>query len=205
MSKIHFFGDSFTYCQGCNSGEEYYDRTYDGTQKTWVSLISERIGLDYVNHAKPGIGNDKILDSVIGNLKNIKPNDVVFLSRTHDERLQIPHKNHFIDILPTLKYQHNSEWRDYYKTIEDYVKFILFPNFEGVTNRYEYLFNSFVEYFDSNNIKCIRWNVDEHTLTNDGRVMYPIISDEYTDINDSHWSWIGHQEFYKYIIKNLDN
>ena len=26
---IHFFGDSFTYCQGCTPDHEYYQRVFD--------------------------------------------------------------------------------------------------------------------------------------------------------------------------------
>ena len=195
---IHFFGDSFTYGQGCTSEHEYYQRTYDGTQKTWVELISEYMGDDYINYSRPGIGNQKILDSIIKNLKNIKPNDVVFIARTHDERLQMPYGEYFRDILPSMIYENNTNDEDYYKTIQEYVKFILFPNFNGVKNRYDELFSSFTQYFNSINVKCIRWNVEEHTIK-DNKAIYSIISDEYSDIKDSHWSWKGHQEFFRFI------
>lgn len=195
---IHFFGDSFTYGQGCTSEHEYYQRTYDGTQKTWVELISEYIGDGYINYSRPGIGNQKILDSIIKNLKNIKPNDIVFIARTHDERLQMPYGEYFRDILPSMIYEDNTNDGDYYKTIQEYVKFILFPNFNGVKNRYDELFSSFTQYFNSINVKCIRWNVEEHTIK-DNKAIYSIISDEHIDIDDSHWSWKGHQEFFRFI------
>ena len=195
---IHFFGDSFTYGQGCTPEHEYYQRTYNGTQKTWVELISEYIGDGYINYSRPGIGNQKILDSIIKNLKNIKPNDIVFIARTHDERLQMPYGEYFRDILPSMIYEDNTNDGDYYKTIQEYVKFILFPNFNGVKNRYDELFSSFTQYFNSINVKCIRWNVEEHTIK-DNKAIYSIISDEHTDIDDSHWSWKGHQEFFRFI------
>jgi hypothetical protein len=195
---IHFFGDSFTYCQGCTSDHEYYKRTYDGTQKTWIELMSEFLNDEYTNYGRPGVGNQKIIDSVVENIKNIKTDDIVFLSRTHDERLQMPYKNHFTDILPGMVYEHDDINSDYYKTIDDYVKFILFPNFEGVTNRYNTLFHRITEYFESINVKCIRWDVENHTIR-DEKAVYSIISDEHPEINDSHWSWKGHTEFFQYI------
>lgn len=193
---IHFFGDSFTFGQGCTAEHEYYKRTYDGTQKTWVELIGEYKNDDYKNYGMPGIGNQKILDSVVENLSNIKTGDIVFLSRTHDERLQMPYKNHFIDILPGMVYEHDDVDSDYYKTVNDYVKFILFPHFEGITNRYNVLFNRITEYFESINVKWIRWDVENHTIR-DGKAVYSIISDEHSDIKDSHWSWEGHKSFFE--------
>jgi hypothetical protein len=196
---IHFFGDSFTFCQGCTPEHEYYKRTYDGTQKTWIKLISEYQNDNYKNYGIPGVGNQKIIDSVIENIKNIKSGDMVFLSRTHDERLQMPHNNHFIDILPGMyKLEYEDDEADYYKTIEDYVKFILFPHFEGVTNRYDRLFSNITQYFESIDVKCIRWDVENHTIK-DGQAIYSIISDEYPDIKDSHWSWTGHKSFFEGI------
>jgi len=195
---IHFFGDSFTYCQGCTQDHEYYKRTYDGTQKTWVELMSEFLNDEHTNYGRPGVGNQKIIDSVVENIKNIKTGDIVFLSRTHDERIQMPYKNHFTDILPGMVYEHDDVNSDYYKTIDDYVKFILFPNFEGVTNRYNSLFHRITEYFESINVKCIRWDVENHTIR-DEKAVYSIISDEHPEINDSHWSWKGHTEFFQYI------
>jgi len=40
-----------------------------------------------------------------------------------------------------------------------------------------------------------------HTIKNN-KAIYSIISDEYPNIKDSHWSWEGHKEFFQHI-KNL--
>ena len=68
---IHFFGDSFTQCQGCTQHDAYYTQTYTGTQKTWVDLVSEYIGDNHFNYGNPGGGNDKILDTLQKNLFRI--------------------------------------------------------------------------------------------------------------------------------------
>jgi len=180
---IHFFGDSFTYGQGCTPEDEYYKKTYNGTQKTWVELISEYQKDDYTNYGMPGCGNQKIIDSVLENIKNIKSGDIVFLSRTHDERIQIPFKEHFMDILPSLVYEYDDVDRKYYETINDYIKFILFPNMNAVINRYDLLFSRIVEYFNTINVDCIRWNVEHHTIY-EGKTVDPIIRDGYPGVKD---------------------
>jgi len=206
---IHFFGDSFTYGQGCTSDHEYYKRTYNGTQKTWVELVSEHIGDIHLNYGNPGGGNDKILDTLQKNLFRIKSNDIVFLSRTHDERLQTPYENSgFKDIIPGMLMNNNEVYdmineHDYYQSIENYIKFVNFPNFNAIKNRFDVLYISYHRFFEENNIKCIQWRVDDHTLDNDGNAKYSIISDEIPEINDSHWSWKGHHEFFNFIKNEL--
>lgn len=206
---IHFFGDSFTHCQGCTQHDEYYKQTYDDTQKTWVDLVSEYIGDAYFNYGNPGGGNDKILDTLQKNLFRIKPNDVVFLSRTHDERFQTPYGDVTLkDIIPGMLMDNHHVYDvvnefDYYQSIENYIKFVHFPNFNAIKNRFDILFESYQRFFDRNNIRCIQWKVDEHTLDNDGRAKYPIISDEKPEINDSHWSWNGHTKFFEFIKNEI--
>jgi len=211
---IHFFGDSFTYCQGCNQGEEYYDRTYDGTQKTWVELFSKYVGDEFKNYARPGISNQQIIDIVIEKLKSINEGDVVILSRTHDSRFIIPsvdtpninqHHNVTISMFEEKVTQYGEMNQEYYDGVKSYIEKVFVPNLDAVTFRYDSIFKHLKYYFESRNIKCIRWNVDDHTLTEDGRAKYSIISDEYNDINDSHWSWKGHKEFFQYIKKYENN
>ena len=201
---IHFFGDSFTYCQGCTIEHEYYQKTYDGTQKTWVELISQYIGDDFINNGLSGVGNQRIFDCIIENLYNIKENDIVFLSRASDTRFMAPNDNGsfdqiIINLLLDLDYKYKYWNEDAHTAVREYFKKIIVPYLPAITGRFDDIFYFFKKYFESRNIKLVEWKVDEHTLTEDGRAKYSIISDEYPDINDSHWSWAGHLEFYNYI------
>lgn len=205
---IHFFGDSFTYCQGCTSDHEYYKKTYNGTQKTWVELISEHIGDDFINNGISGVGNQRIFDSIIENLYNIKENDIVFLSRASDTRFMVPNDNGshdqiIINLLLDLDYKYKYWNEDAHIAVREYFKKIIVPYLPAVTGRFDDIFFFFKKYFKSRNIKVVEWKVDEHTLTEDGRAKYSIISDEHPEINDSHWSWKGHREFFEFIKDNL--
>lgn len=209
---IHFFGDSFTYGQGCNVGEEYYERTYDGTQKTWVELTSEYINDDYVNYAKPGIPNQRILDIIIENMYRIHKNDIVIICRGTDSRFSIPYsypngKPRYYHILLNMfmenLYPPNDFTKEYHKSVEMFIKNIWVPNLEIVTKRFDTLYNGIKLNFESNNIKTILWNLEDYLLDENGSPYYTIISDEFSDINDSHWAWKGHVEFFNKIKLNL--
>lgn len=204
---IHFFGDSFTYGQGCNVGEQYYERTYDGTQKTWVELLSEHLEDDYVNHARPGISNQRILDILVHQLYSIKPNDTVVLCRGGDSRLLVPdinklgnpiHHNIVIHMFIDRLFQFKELDDTYYNSLKSFIENVWIPSLDSVSNRYNELYSGFIKHFELNKIKCIYWNLEEHTIK-DNKAIYSIISDEHTDIDDSHWSWKGHTEFFRFI------
>lgn len=209
---IHFFGDSFTYGQGCTPEHEYYKQTYNGTQKTWIELVSEYIGSEFKNYGRPGISNQQIIDTIIEKLKSINENDIVVISRTHDSRFIIPsidvpninqHHNVTIGMFEEGITQYGEMSQEYYDGVKSYIENVFVPNLDAVTFRYDSIFKHLKYYFESRNIKVVEWNVDDHILTEDGRAKYPIISDEYPNIKDSHWSWRGHIEFFKYMKSNL--
>ena len=205
---IHFFGDSFTYGQGCTPDHEYYQRTYDGTQKTWVELMSEYIDDDYKNHSKPGIGNQRLFDIIIENLYLIDSDDLVIISRASDTRFMAPnsegtHEQVIINLLLDDNYKYPYWTDESHVAVREYFKKVLVPYLPSVSGRFDTLFYSIERYFKSRGISFLHWKVDDHILTDDGKAKYSIISDEHPDINDSHWSWKGHQEFFNYIKLKL--
>jgi len=211
---IHFFGDSFTYGQGCTPDHEYYQRTYNGTQKTWVELTSKHLDTKFKNYGMPGVGNQKIIDSIIHNLSYIKDGDVVIIGRADDSRFTLPIKldkydfNGYTNILVGMlieKRDSFNRWSDeYYNAVLDYTKYVLIPHIKIISQRWDSLYNSFEVYFNSRNVKIIMWNVEEQLRCSiTGGAKYPIISDEEIDINDGHWSWNGHTQFFKQYIQNL--
>ena len=205
---IHFFGDSFTYCQGCNPGEEYYDRTYDGTQKTWVELLSEYVDDDFQNHGQCGIGNDKLFDNILEKLYIIDSDDYVIISRASDTRFMVPnsvghHEQVIINLLLDENYKYKNWTEEVHGVVRNYFTKVIVPYLPAVSRRYNELFSFIEKYFNSKGISYLKWNVDDHILTDDGKAKYSIISDEHADIDDSHWSWKGHQEFFEFIKDKL--
>ena len=205
---IHLFGDSFTYGQGCTPDHEYYQRTYDGTQKTWVELTAKHLNTEFKNYGMPGVGNQRIFDSIVEQLYIIKEKDIVIISRASDTRFMVPNSagNHdqvIFNLLLDLNYKYK-DWNDEaHQAVREYFKKVIVPYLPAIAGRFDDIFFYFKRYFESIGIKVIEWNVDDHIPTEDGRAKYSIISDEYTDINDSHWSWKGHHQFFKQYMEPL--
>ena len=62
--KIKSFGCSFTF--GSDLSDCVYNTGFlDYSRLTWPALLAKHFGLEYECHAKPGIGNLQILDSVL--------------------------------------------------------------------------------------------------------------------------------------------
>ena len=182
---IHFFGDSFTYCQGCTTDHEYYQRTYNGTQKTWVELVSEYKQDTYINLGRAGIGNQSIIDIIITQLHMIKEGDTVIIGRADDSRFMVPHvtdnfngyHNILVGSLIDRSCDSMKEWDlNYYNSLVDYTKYVHVPNETPIIQRFDYLYNSLVEYFNGKNVNVIFWKVNEHLRDNiTGGAKYPII------------------------------
>ena len=211
---IHLFGESFTFCQGCNPSEEYYEKTYDGTQKTWVQFTANHLNDRFKNHGMPGVGNQKIIDKIIEKLSSINDGDVVIIGRADDSRFCVPLTlkeydfNGFSDVLVGMLLDRTDSfkrWNDsYYNAVVDYTKYVLIPNETPIIQRWDSIYNSFVDYFNKRNIKVILWRVDEQLRCDKtGGAKYPIISDEEPKIFDSHWSWNGHYKFFKQYMEPL--
>ena len=65
-----FFGDSFTYGDGCRKGFEYYEKYPNG--KLWTTIVSEKLNLSEKNLGRPGNSIPMILNELITNLVNFK-------------------------------------------------------------------------------------------------------------------------------------
>ena len=209
---IHFFGDSFTYGQGCTPDHEYYQRTYNGIQKTWVELTSDYINDDYINYGKPGISNQRILDIIIENMHRIDKNDIVIICRGTDSRFSIPYsypsgKPRYYHILLNMfmenLYPEGDFTKEYHTSVDMFIKNIWVPNLEIVSERFDTLYNGIKLNFETNNIKTLLWNLEDYLLDENGSPYYSIISEEFPDINDSHWSWKGHTQFFNKIKLHL--
>jgi len=80
MSKLHAFGDSFTY------GSDLSDCGNKPSLYTWTSLLSNHLEKEYVCYAKAGSSNQTIVRKVFDNIHNIKDDDTVVVNWTWIDR-----------------------------------------------------------------------------------------------------------------------
>lgn len=99
MNKLWTFGDSFTFGHGCRP---IIDETKNGTyyktfldyidlsKPIWPEIVAERFNLELINNGVNGITNDKILDYILKNIIEFKPNDCVIIQMSTSSRFEFP-------------------------------------------------------------------------------------------------------------------
>lgn len=98
MSKLWLFGDSFT------ADDEKFYVVHDGPDKiawsdelykrrSWGKDLGALLGYEAINNARSGCSNYIILDTLIRNLHNIQPNDIVFVGTTRYQRYTYFNRN----------------------------------------------------------------------------------------------------------------
>jgi hypothetical protein len=98
--RVLTVGDSFTY------GEELADLT-----SAWPSLLSNKLGYQLNNLAKPGSGNMRMVRHAIEQVNNY---DIVIIAWSHFARIELADENGFYDLWPgggTLPHKAHSPWR----------------------------------------------------------------------------------------------
>ena len=74
---LYTFGDSFTY------GYELLDPV----NSAWPTVLSKKLNADVINHARPGVDNDFIIETVINSISKQKP-DLAIIAWTSASRRQ---------------------------------------------------------------------------------------------------------------------
>lgn len=76
MSKLWIFGDSFSerWSDDCS-----YSKWKGYTPKVFSEIMSERLGIECINHAHSGWSNYDIFESICENVDKIKENDIVII------------------------------------------------------------------------------------------------------------------------------
>jgi hypothetical protein len=99
MNKLWTFGDSFTFGHGCRpiideAKNGTYYKTFleyiDLSKPIWPEIVAERFNLELVNNGVNGITNDRILDYILKNSTEFKPNDCVIIQISTSSRFEFP-------------------------------------------------------------------------------------------------------------------
>lgn len=82
---LHAYGDSWTEGEGCNLNEEFKLKNQDliifRNQHSWVKLLGNKLGLNWINNGKSGNPNAIIFNQIIDDVTNgrVKRDDFVIV------------------------------------------------------------------------------------------------------------------------------
>ena len=83
MSKLHAFGDSFTYGSDLQDCDNVNNEAPKGHSLcTWSALVAKDKSIDYICYASPGETNQTIVRHFFNNINSIDSNDLVVLNWT---------------------------------------------------------------------------------------------------------------------------
>ena len=204
MNKLWIFGDSFSSYNGHFPTDDYYKYKGDGDGAWFEHLLENYKTYSLELHSYGGSSNDTIFDTIVNNFNLIKPNDRVIIGMTFNNRVSAPLTQNG----PLIDYHHNKpiiqhEFTENQINILDrfIVEFRFYNNLNGGYKkqslmRFNFLKNILINYI---NVKsCLIWDV--HVEGNEYETIRTATDGT---INDGHWSFRGHYDFYKWVLNKL--
>lgn len=202
MNKAWFFGDSFTYGDGCRPTDKYFKEFPEQRGKLWTTLISSHLGLEENNLGKSGSSIPLIINDIITKLPYISTGDFVCMSDTIITRFieALPEERRVRSVPGELLFRENKpESVKNIREVGDYIVNCIRPYESIWVEYYHNQYKSFERYFIKNNISVVFWTWDKwYSFEN-------ITKATESKIVDGHWSFQGHQQMYEYIRKVLDS
>ena len=208
-STLWTFGDSYTFgfaCrEDCPSGKaSSYMEYKKEDDDIWPNLLSKDLNFNLQNLGKNSYCNYDIIESIIDNIKNINQDDIVVIFKTIPQRVKHPlnDKWKFIpnDVLWQC-YKNDKGNEDFTKEqIKSIVPYYTeFFNQPAVKNRQDKIYNHLIDTIKSKKVKVV---VEE--ITEKERKKHQTI-EEHTngEIYGFHFSYNGHQSFYRHIKSKL--
>ena len=219
MNKSYFFGDSFTFGDGCVLSEdrnfEYYNKFPNG--KIWTTIVSEFLNTKEINLGISGNSNQNIINQIIENLNNFNNGDYIFISNTRP--IRIVHPNFKVGKITNLtsdlflQTDNTPEYKEFLKIffknksdqldVLNYIYSAMLNNESMWSDFYDNQFTHLNHFLNSLNIKTFNWH---HTMwALDMRCEFETINKNTNgEIKDNHWSWNGHRSFSKYITNRIE-
>jgi hypothetical protein len=214
-NKIWFFGDSFTYGDGCIEDRppngEYFKSNPNGL--LWRKGLSKHFNMLEVNKSMGGASNDWIINSLINELLNIQPNDIVVVGLSWSPRFQLIDKRvgRHVNFLVQDFFEHTHDTTNvvlddnderYNKELFDAIKIILLEyraQHEEILRDYHYnQALKILKKLEQSNVRFLLWDLKL------AQFRYQTIDDEIGN-GDNHWSWKGHNDFMLRCIELLEN
>ena len=216
MNKAWFFGDSFTYGHGCRPHDEYYDKYSKLREYTWTDIVSEKLNLEQVNKGISGNATPFILKQVIENLSNFNKGDFIFLSDSIPVRLVYPTKD--ADTLQLLttdiivwpeknkEKQHDVDrffsTKEERRVVVEFVHQSILKHSQQWIDFYMDQFKDIQNYLLTTGVHIYIWS---HEIWYYPNLYQSITEATQGEIQDGHWSWLGHKQFSTYILNRVQS
>jgi len=210
-NNIWFFGDSFTAGDGCikerPTDGEYFKLKPHGV--LWTNGVADHFNMNVINKSVGGASNDWIINSLIGELLKIQPNDIVVVGLSYPERFQLInkkfkiHQNFFPHdftndktelILDNNDRKYNNEL---FKALKLFVIEYRIQHGDILKEYHHNQVYKILKKIEQSNVKTLLWSVDN-------RPTYETIDDVIGN-EDKHWSWKGHNDWMLKCVELLEN
>lgn len=209
MNTSWFFGDSFTYGDGCLPGFEYYEKYPNPSGKIWTTIISEKYNFIERNLAERGCSTPMIINTLINNLSNIKSGDMVILSDSLPSRtLGVNSKRKKIELVTTDIFETHhglDNFFEYEEERESFLNYIInnILPYESIWKKfYEKQILSLQTELLNRGVEFYFWSHSMWALRPDSFIS--IKEDTNYKINDGHFSWYGHLQMAMLISQSIE-
>ena len=202
--NLWVFGDSFSSYNGIFPGpygDPYYEYKTDKNDNPWFVHLKKKLDLSLINKGHGGYSNDHIFDIIIENINKIKREDVVIICTSFNDRIYIPNKH--VDYPLVLQMAPDDIEKDVVKLLERYCAMFCEYDFKQrsafskqTEKRFKFLKDVMDNYIGVKS--CVVWSV---YLFNE---FESITTATNKKIEDLHWSYKGHYDFFKYIRKEYE-
>ena len=204
MDKLWVFGDSFTEGHGCTPEWEYYKKFYKEGDGLWSQHLANELNLKLVNLGKNGASNDQIIDLIIINYNKISTNDTVIIQKSFPSRFDVPSMSaegdEWVSIFPIINSDLYSKTlsKEQYETVINFCYH--FADNSKYKKRQNLRFSFLINCLIKDGIKVYLWDI----LKENGKYETIHIATK-GEINDFHFSFDGHNRFYKSFLKKTKN
>lgn len=209
-NTIYFFGDSFTYGDGCRPSFEYHATYPKSEDFLWPNLVASNLNMEVCNLGLPGLSNMGILRELTKSMSKFEQGDIVIIGKTDPYRFEIPykHKRGFVNILANNS-SFGTETQN--NIMHQYEKHIHLPSYTLLDTRLGESIRGISNFLCKNDILTLIW---KHGTDSDADIDIDLRPHKKINqitnglIKDHHFAWEGHDSFSKKItsiIKKYKN
>jgi len=210
MNNIWFFGDSFTYGDGCLPGFEYYENYKSDDTRIWTTRVANEYNLLEKNLSERGCSTPMIINTLINNLSNIKKDDTVILSDSLPTRtLGVNSKRRKVELVTTDIFETHhglDNFFEYEIERESFLNYIInnILPYEAIWKQfYEKQILSLQTELLNRGVHFYFWSHSMWALRKDSFIS--ISQDTNYKIEDGHFSWKGHSQMTKIVLDAITN
>jgi len=212
-NTIWFFGDSFTAGDGCIK-----DRPIDGQYLKeypkgilWTQGVADHFRMNIKNMSTGGASNDWIINSLINELPNIQPNDIVVFQLSFPERFQLIDKydKNYTNFIPTdfveldnpnnitLDKDDKKYNQELYEALRVYLIEYRIQHHDILIDYQRNQAQKLLKKIEESGVQTLLWDISNRPSLE--------TIDDVIGNGDKHWSWGGHKTWMNICISLLEN